>query len=670
MVKPTPMLRGGLIAVAPDAGITDNKLLMEGTCEGMVASGLSVKLTKCAIRIKLNINSSITNFTLDGASLYNATKNCYPFSNVSDETAYNVTSEVSPSSGVVTLYAFPRSVAGCTSGDDKTLCLIVRGKYNGGTSTYYRVNVKKTGTTQVLNRNTAYAITISSVAGSGYTTVNDAYNSADSRIGYGIDDWDDTDLNEAIVYGANNTSLHVNRQAVTLGFAKDEQQVVTATVGGNGVSCNSATTSEIWLSVTNNENQYTFKTLSANTTDKDRSATVDITTSNGLIIPITVVQKKLRVEDFKLELTSEPTIGADATSKSFTITTAGAGVVPVATVTNSWSVSSISENSLTIAPPGGAQPINASAPARSCKLTLTCNVNGGSLSRDFTIVQNGREAKLEPYATNKVIPFDCDGEARTYKFTTSYGSLASVEVENNPTWVTKAENLVNKEFTITASPQNVFGAPARSCMVKVTGQNGAVYRFKVEQEPVVVASGSEGVMPSDGSVYWFNRNVGAASSLFFTNVKPDDPNNSYEAVGTYIASPSSATCPTGYRVPTATELSGLATSLEKYNHTNGFYVFYFDGANEQGAKRRVFFPLGGYDVTLDLTGQYLNNPAIYYQTLKAGYYWSSEVQSGTTYKALKLGDDAASSSATDATVSYATSGSDARKLLVRCVKDK
>lgn len=665
-------VKGGLTAEAPDAGITENKLLMVGTCEGMVASGLSVKLTKCAIRIKLNINSSITNFTLDGASLYNATKNCYPFSNVSDATAYNVTSEVSPSSGVVTLYAFPRSVAGCTSGDKKTLCLIVRGKYNGGASTYYRVNVKKTGTTQVLNRNTAYAIAISSVAGSGYTTVNDAYNSADSRIGYGFDSWDDTDLNEAIVYDASkSSSLHVNRQAVTLGFAKDEQQVVTATVVGNGVSCVDASTNASWLSVTRSGSQYTFKTLSANTTAIDRSATVYITTSNGLKIPITVVQKKLRVEDFKLELTSEPTIGAGETSKLFDITTAGAGVVPVATVTNSWSVSSISENSLTIAPPGGAQPINASAPARSCKLTLTCNVNGGSLSRDFTIVQNGREAKLEPYADNKVNPFDCDGEARTYKFTPSYGEVASAVFDGNSSGFS-ISTISNNQFTITAYRQDVLGAPARSCMVKVTGQNGAVYRFKIEQEPVVVASGSEGVMPSGGSVFWFNRNVGAASSLFFTNSDPFLGGASYEAIGDYIQFDPSKTdyCTSngaGYVVPTKDHFESLIPKLKKVSLGNNVYVFYFDGFTETNAKRRVFFPTGGFE---ELSPTSTSNAA--YKSVAEGYWWSSTKDANESYcLALYLNNSTSFSSLTDITKfirGFVYVGNTGRRFNIRCVK--
>jgi hypothetical protein len=104
------------------------------------------------------------------------------------------------------------------------MAVVVGGKYNGGTKTYYRIDFA-TGphnNRQLVNvlRNHLYRISIADVTGPGEATPEEAYNATSVNMNVDVIEWNEVDMSEIFVDGVrwirlrNSFNENLSRRAV------------------------------------------------------------------------------------------------------------------------------------------------------------------------------------------------------------------------------------------------------------------------------------------------------------------------------------------------------------------------------------------------------------------------------------------------------------------------
>jgi hypothetical protein len=104
-----------------------------------------------------------------------------------------------------------------TSGDTNhtnRMAVIVGGSYNGGATTYYRLDFANNGALMNVLRNHLYQFNITRVTGPGVGTVDDAYVAAAANMNATVMNWDQSSMNRIVFDGKN--SLSVTRDTVKL----------------------------------------------------------------------------------------------------------------------------------------------------------------------------------------------------------------------------------------------------------------------------------------------------------------------------------------------------------------------------------------------------------------------------------------------------------------------
>ena len=633
-----------------NSGILSYKILMSGYANSILAEDISVVLERSVAKVDVINNES--NFVIESLKVYNAALKVSPLSNVQfDPTTnrVNLTSSTHLFSNNILsrkVYVFPSSVAECKQNDKQTTCLIIKGRYKGEEASFYRVNLVFKGANQLLEKNKFYILRINSVFGSGFNTEEKAYTSSDGKISYSLtSDWENTnDYNPATVTNGTS-SIWVSNRKVSLSFEKDVSDDITIVATGGSVA---VTENLGWLDVTSSDNiTYTLKTNSANTAT-DRTGTVTFTVG-GLSLAVNVTQRAILPSEKSLTV-NDGTASVDGGDVTIPVTTSGNGIDFSHSALTGPSGWTITKSGSDIVVNTDAQPDNAPTTAREASFT----VNSAGLSKTVKVYQPARPATIALSDGTSTTPFSNEGESRTYTFTCSYGNLSSAGIDIMVSNSGFSVDLSGNTVTVTATTkQEIFGAPKRSALITVAAQNGATYSFMVEQEEVAIASNSEVVQVGGSGIYWDNRNLGATSSLFFTNQNPTAIGTNADAKGAYntiITDP----CP-GFgpnkKLPSLADLLNLLTNI-KSDITKGYRVYYADGVTRAGAKKRIFFPLAGYD---DGTLDNKNRTPI-------GYYWSSSVLAGSNNFFLQLGSDGINNN-------VATSQSNTTKYSVRCVEE-
>lgn len=630
------------------------KLPMYGKIEDGLASALSVELTRQVAKVVVTLSSSVSNFTLQGAHMYNASSVCHPVTGTSSGEVVDLISLKSKvvDGDYIELYTFPRGTSTVAAqNDNNTSCIIVKGSYNGSSSsTYYRINFALTSRRlQSILPNKYYSVQIDGVAGDGYSSPALAKGASDSKISYTLGGIWGEPLTGGVVKNGTD-ELSVSERRVELSFEKDASRVIE--VSSNNVVNISKPTGFGWLDWSYASGKLTISTSSANfstsgsVSASDREGYVNVT-AGSITIPIKVIQKGLRAEDKRLEVWGA-TEGVLPNLNFANAYEGGSVQINVKTSGNSigsssvnlklngtsytgseWSFSSTG-NVYNLSFP--AQPNTTSTLPRVFSFEIK---SGDGLTRNISLVQPARPATLTMSLGDPDGLFSRNGDltGRTFEFNTSYGGFAAGCVTLQPSGsgfalaATPSIDGNKCSFAIKAEPQYVYGAPRRAVMVTVAAINGQKYTFKLEQEAVVVASGTENVKLAGSSVYWFNRNDGAASSLYYINQKGGAAGTNYDATG--FASYSGftgAVCPPGYRLPVKQELDDLAGKIKTMLVTDidgsSYNVYYADGTTSTGLERRVFFPIAGHNGLAGTPG----TPATTSDKMgNYGCWWSSTI---------------------------------------------
>lgn len=629
------------------AAISSDNLLMWGIKSNVQVSATpSVDVVLGRSIVRLDVVNTAADFVVNSVMVYNGASSVAPFSAVTPSSRINYTKEYSFMDQKATLYFFPSSVAECKQNDTKTTCLIVKGQYNGNqTATYYRANLVFKGSNQNLEKNKLYTLTISSVSGDGFANAGDAYASSKSKIAYSLtSDWENTnDYNPATVTDGIS-SIWVSNRKVSLSFEKDVSDNITIVATGGSVA---VTENLGWLDVTSSDNiTYTLKTNSANTAT-DRTGTVTFTVG-GVSLAVNVTQWAILLSEKSLTV-NDGTAEVGGGDVTIPVITSGNGIDFSHSALTGLSGWTITKSGSDIVVNTDAQPDNAPTTAREASFTVN---SADGLSKTVKVYQPARPATIALNPGTLTTPFSSEGESRTYTFTCSYGNLSSAGIDIMVSNSGFSVDLSGNTVTVTATTkQEIFGAPKRSALITVAAQNGATYSFMVEQEEVAIASNSEVVQVGGSGIYWDNRNLGATSSLFFTNQNPTAIGTNVDAKGLYYTI-SANPCTNPKRPPTQEELKALIDNVKfKYDNSKGYGIYYVDGVTRAGAKKRIFFPLAGYD---DGTLDNKNRTSI-------GYYWSSSVSDGSNNFFLQLGSDGTNNG-------VITSRSNTTMYSVRCVE--
>lgn len=104
------------------------------------------------------------------------------------------------------------------SGDAQHLnrmALVVGGSYNGGATTYYRLDFAPSGGNLInVLRNHLYQFNISGVGSPGFSTIDDAYNSTAENMNVNVLQWDQSTMGNIVFDGTN--SLNASPDVITL----------------------------------------------------------------------------------------------------------------------------------------------------------------------------------------------------------------------------------------------------------------------------------------------------------------------------------------------------------------------------------------------------------------------------------------------------------------------
>ena len=463
-----------------------------------------------------------------------------------------------------------------------------------GSKKYYKIPLCPSGLQEFpIKSNYYYKIDITSRSGSGGAT----RDAASSSISYYLNGWENSFGGKVVRNPDGSKMLSVGSGTIVLyGLTNAKGSTI---VGLSGTSATvTASSSAGWLSASIDGNKLTVTATSNNTDKVSREATVTLA-ADGLSLPVKVVQTTPWNRNLSVTITDNSKLVFEPNGGSYngiTVTTMNGAKwktttdQPWITANNSGVFTGSSGGTLTVTVANmNSTP---SSEQRSGKVTVTTD-EGSEWS--FTVVQKLYHMLDVRKGLDALTPADlqfvCDGEVKTFSVTnerTDWGVTSSDDINFA---VSKTSNT---SFTITAKRQDVFGAAARSADIKVDGKNGKSITFKVTQEPVVVASNDEAVLEPNSNIYWYNRNVGATSSMYFSNFTSFPAASSVaNAKGDYVAHASAAAlCPSGYRLPNTTEATNIVLKTHDVTPA-GSHVAYFDGTTREGLKRRIFFPYAG-----------------------------------------------------------------------------
>lgn len=146
------------------------------------------------------------------------------------------------------IYTF-ETAAAAAAGASGATALVVGGSYNGGATSYYRVDLLNgSGTPVPLLRNFKYTFTVASVSGNGYADVQTAFNSRSFNMTVNLNLWNEAEISNVVTdglytLGTSKEIMVLWREAYTVG---NNHKVNIATDYQSGWT---ATTTASWLSL-------------------------------------------------------------------------------------------------------------------------------------------------------------------------------------------------------------------------------------------------------------------------------------------------------------------------------------------------------------------------------------------------------------------------------------
>lgn len=160
---------------------------------------------------RVNVLNKDSKFILESVTVFNSANRATvaPAANNYDNINNRVTAPTIPTNvGIIASYEKNSSgnevereiyigeSANKISTSSNAVCLIIKGRYNGGVSSYYRVDMVQGADKLDILRNQTYSIQIIKVGADGFSTVETAFEALPFNISTDIKVWDDTNLND------------------------------------------------------------------------------------------------------------------------------------------------------------------------------------------------------------------------------------------------------------------------------------------------------------------------------------------------------------------------------------------------------------------------------------------------------------------------------------------
>ncbi|NDV66418.1 DUF4906 domain-containing protein [Bacteroides sp. 224] len=293
---------GILEAVISSAGIAGDDLPMFGkTVKTSAGSLISVMLTRLVARIDVTSTVDAATFDLESVQVYNARKHSKLLTGSSLDLSsdafvesfdaavvYDVTAKELKNK----IYVLPNYQAATSKGDKVTTCLIVKGKYNGGTSSYYRLNVKPKTGSQALKPNHRYKIKITGVSGAGSEKPGDAYGESDAKISYDINDWKEGDMGDG-ASDENGNRLDVSPRQVVFSYLKGQKATInllkTENTNLGAITLTSSDSDNFGAKLINSNTQVEIEVLTDNYGNTDREAYIMVKWGS-MEVPVYITQ--------------------------------------------------------------------------------------------------------------------------------------------------------------------------------------------------------------------------------------------------------------------------------------------------------------------------------------------------------------------------------------------
>lgn len=180
---------------APVQGIQEGNMLFYGISKNQSLANIKVPVTRAISRLSLYIGETVKSFEFESLWVYNAASTVKPFMWIEGHEEQQGRCNLPKAYQIVNreiqenVYFFPSYVASPSATDTQTTCLIVKGRYNGSPSSYYRINLvdRELGNTaQLLPTNAIYYVHIKSITNNGCATIDEAYKSV-SPLGIEVD---------------------------------------------------------------------------------------------------------------------------------------------------------------------------------------------------------------------------------------------------------------------------------------------------------------------------------------------------------------------------------------------------------------------------------------------------------------------------------------------------
>jgi hypothetical protein len=173
----------------PTNGMQPDNLLLRGGCDNTPLEEMEFRLGASLAKLFVKINEFVENFEGESAWVYNLPRKVLPWSNSylyssnSDE-KYNLSKEYHFVDHKLTepIYLVP-TLAEYDQAIDKTAYLIVKGRYNGGQASFYRVDIlfNEHLKTPIIYGGMNATLLIESVNAVGYASIKDAIESSNSQ---------------------------------------------------------------------------------------------------------------------------------------------------------------------------------------------------------------------------------------------------------------------------------------------------------------------------------------------------------------------------------------------------------------------------------------------------------------------------------------------------------
>lgn len=160
-------------------------------------TSISKQLTRNVAKIDINASAVSSDFTLEGVTLLNAAQKGFVLAqaavaaNHGGNVQYNENSIVAANKLLSQIYAYENAAMLADGTTPNTTALIIRGKYKGGASSYYRMDIVKDNGNQTysphaIRRNCCYTLTIDAIENGGYLTFDEAKANEPSNTKYTV----------------------------------------------------------------------------------------------------------------------------------------------------------------------------------------------------------------------------------------------------------------------------------------------------------------------------------------------------------------------------------------------------------------------------------------------------------------------------------------------------